>query len=487
MATLQNIANDNLSLTFEQLKDDEGLVSEIQIKLANLGLYPGGGWLDGDLGETSWKGLKEFCTRVGGVPISSEAVAIEPSIAKKLIETVQIVSILNDRNTAKTILDYLTRFQKAPIVNKNTNGTAFVSRSIDGSPFASLIEKQYLANLLQRPDGTSIISYGAIFTSPNGTVVNFNDYSDRGTKPIIDNTALKFLDVLDIDNACVCIGSFASNSSAIKSRWLGKDADDVAQFYSTTKFIGVLNMVCKINENSPESNLSDCSIGGHRLYDLVKDMVNYKERISSSNELGAMFKRFSTRPELQKWIRDITDNDNVLFLGGYGYPPYIQNPVVKDNRLNTNILRNADLGNISADNAVSAYDLVRLISMLGWNSHLAPSATLPLPPNGEETYDSIIRAMGYDTARYVDIALQTLGLAKVITEPVVISKAGWGDPNGMTYAAFVRFVDRRSNPGKLRTFALSLRCKQGSNKQRDTNLAAATTEIIRRIVTEELV
>jgi hypothetical protein len=485
MTTLQSLSNSSSSLTFDQLKDDEALVGEIQVKLANLGLYPGGGWLDGDLGETSWKGLQEFCNRVGGIPIPSETVAIDPIIAQKLIETIQVASVLNDMNTT-TILSYLTKFQKSPIVNRNTNGTAYVSRSIDGSPFENLIENTYLTSLATKPDGTSVISYGDNFKSPNGTIINFSEYPDRGFKPTIDDKALKFLDVLDIDNACVCIGSFASNSSIIKSHWLGKDASDIEQFYSTTKFIGVLNMACKINEKSPDSDLANCKIGSHYLFDLVKDMVNYKERIASSNALGAMFKRFSTRPKLQEWIRGITKNE-VVFQGPYGEEPYIPNPIVKDTN-NTTVLECVDFVETSIkDNLVSAYDLVRLISMLGWNPHLAISARLPLPPNGEEDYNSIIRAMGYDTARYVDVAMQTLGLINVISEPVVISKAGWGDRNGMTYAAFVKFVDRRSNPGKLRTFALSLRCKQGSNKQRDTSLAAATTEIIRRIVTEELV
>jgi len=50
MATLQDIVNDNKTLTRSQLKADQGLVREIQTKLANLGLYPGGQWIDGDLG-----------------------------------------------------------------------------------------------------------------------------------------------------------------------------------------------------------------------------------------------------------------------------------------------------------------------------------------------------------------------------------------------------------------------------------------------------
>jgi hypothetical protein len=94
--------------------------------------------------------------------------------------------------------------------------------------------------------------------------------------------------------------------------------------------------------------------------------------------------------------------------------------------------------------------------------------------------------MGNDTARYVDVALETLGIVNVISEPVIISKVGWGD-GSMTYAALVKFVDRRMTPSKLRTFALALRCPTPTdNKSRDTHLAAAVTEIVRRIINEEL-
>jgi hypothetical protein len=99
--------------------------------------------------------------------------------------------------------------------------------------------------------------------------------------------------------------------------------------------------------------------------------------------------------------------------------------------------------------------------------------------------------MGNDTARYVDVALETLGVVNVISEPVIISKVGWGDAStiSMTYTAFVKFVDRRFTPGKLRTFAFTLRLppiSSGTFDGMDTNLAVAVTEIIRRILTEEL-
>jgi hypothetical protein len=72
---------------------------------------------------------------------------------------------------------------------------------------------------------------------------------------------------------------------------------------------------------------------------------------------------------------------------------------------------------------------------------------------------------------------------------VIISKVGFGN-SAMTYTAFVKFVDQTVTPNKLRTFALALRCpKTASNSTDDfcdTRLAAAVTEIIRRIVTDQL-
>jgi hypothetical protein len=121
--------------------------------------------------------------------------------------------------------------------------------------------------------------------------------------------------------------------------------------------------------------------------------------------------------------------------------------------------------------------------MLGWHLNLT-SATRFLGSQWA-SLECVIRAMATDPARYVDVALETLGLINVISEPVVISKVGFG-PSSFTYVALVKLVDRRFTPGKLRTFALALRCPSGSNETRDTQIAAAVTEIIRRIFAEEL-
>jgi hypothetical protein len=486
MATLQDIINNNQTLTRSQIKGDRALVMEIQTKLANLGFYPGGGWIDGSLGDLnsfSWKGLIDFCTKVGGVSIPSDSVAINKDIAQKLLNTKQIDSVLKSANK-NSILTRLQQIQpKSPIVNRNTPPSAFVSRTINKSPFQPLIIN-YPTFLDQKPDGTSIISYGDSFTLSNGNVVIFSDYPVLKKQPNIDNTGLNFLSS-DISHACVCVGSFSHSSSPIKAHWLGKNALDPQQLLSATKFIGALNTVCQINANFINTDIDDCVIESPKFHfnDLVKDMVSYKFEFGSSNGIGALFKRFTERPKLEEWIIEQTGNTGIKFRGGYGEDPLIANPKVKDNTTG-NVVLFFDNKGATGDNLISTYDLVRLISMLGWHLHLPTNTKLPSAQ--WKSLESVVRAMGHDTARYVDVALETLGVVNVISEPVIISKVGWGD-SSMTYAAFVKFVDRRFTPAKLRTFALALRCPTPNDfDSRDTNLAAAVTEIIRRILTEEL-
>lgn len=483
MTTLQGIISSNLSLTQAQLKADRKLVMEIQSKLANLGFYPGGPWIDGDLGDSSsfsWIGLTNFCNAIGGISIPSAGLAIDLGIATKLVETSQVVAVLDGAKNTTAILDLFKKIQKAsPIINSSTPSSAFVSRTINKSPFQNLVDN-YPANLESKPDGTSIAF--------SGSTIGLDEYPNRGSKPNIDNTALNFLSS-DITNACVCVGGFTDSTSKIKANWAGKNSIAIEQFLSATKFIGVLNTVCQINEKSPNTDIDDCIIESprKRFNLLVNDMVSMSGNISSSNSIASMFKRFTQRPKLEKWISDITDNA-VDFTGGFFDPPFIQSPIVKD------MINGVTVASFSTpppapngNNAVSAYDLVRLISMLGWHQHLEPSAQLPFAR--WKSLESVVRSMGIDTARYVDVALETLGLINVISEPVIISKVGFGQ-SSMTYAAFVKFVDNSVNPKKIRTFALALRCPKNNGASDDfcdTRLAAAVTEIIRRIVKEELI
>ena len=121
--------------------------------------------------------------------------------------------------------------------------------------------------------------------------------------------------------------------------------------------------------------------------------------------------------------------------------------------------------------------------MIGWHLHLPSAARLP--DSQWSCLESVVRAMGLDTARYIDVALETLGLVNVVNNSVIISKMGLGN-SALTYVAFASFVDVRHSPPRLRTISMALWTSPLPNVTRDNRMASAVTEIIRRIFTEEL-
>ena len=113
MATLQDIITNNTILTRSQLRSDKGLVTEIQIKLRNLGLYPGGQWIDGDIGRDgvdtfTWKGLEKFCQAVGLVSVPTTEIAINQNIAQQLLQVKQLDFIFDQAKDTNSILNRLT-------------------------------------------------------------------------------------------------------------------------------------------------------------------------------------------------------------------------------------------------------------------------------------------------------------------------------------------------------------------------------------------
>jgi len=494
MATLQDIITNNTTLTRSQLRSDKGLVTEIQIKLRNLGLYPGGQWIDGDIGRDgvdtfTWKGLEEFCQAAGLPSVPTTAITVNQNIAQQLLQVKQLTFIFDQAKDTNFILNKLTTIQDNSSVAVNIGVTdAFIARSTRNSPFSADFNL-YPQHLAQRPDGVNIVSYGDDITLVgSGKTISFTDYPSRGSLPSIDNAGLNFLPS-SISHACLCVASFGDGNSPIKTDWLGKDALNPEQLLSATKFIGVLNTVSQINSKFPTVDIDNCVIESPRskFFDLIVDMVSLRKDASGSvgrsNQIGVLFKRFTKRQDLEAWLKAQTGNTTCQFTGGYGVDPLIANPIVKDLSSNATVLNASSAIGSTGNNDVSTYDLVRLISMLGWHLNLT-SATRFLGSQWA-SLECVIRAMATDPARYVDVALETLGLINVISEPVVISKVGFG-PSSFTYVALVKLVDRRFTPGKLRTFALALRCPSGSNETRDTQIAAAVTEIIRRIFAEEL-
>ncbi|MEO1133037.1 MAG: hypothetical protein AAFX40_10065 [Cyanobacteria bacterium J06639_1] len=486
--SLASIVEDNQTLTMAELKTRRSLVIEIQTKLRNLGFYPGGPWIDGLLGEQNSRtrqGLGQFCDALGLVnPTLDEA--INAAIAQALLQTQQVETVLEKARDRATTRQMLADIQAA---SPGSVFPPYLDRTIKNSPFASEIQS-YPTYLARQLDEGNIVSYGRTFRlQGSDETVTFADYPAVGNLPAIDETALDFIGN-DIPHACACVGSFVPGDDEIKTHWLGKASRSPVQFLSSTKFIGVLNTISQINALHPFCDIDQCDIGNSpnnrrfRFSELVTDMVSYEERIASSNQIGAMFKRFSTRSELEAWTRAIAGNPALSFRGYYGDDPFIERPMVFDTRSSGDrpILGAApEVG--FGPNSISAYDLVRFISMLGWHLHVPQAARLPAAQ--WISLESVVRSMGFDPARYIDVALETLGLVNVIDEPVVISKLGLGN-SALTYVALVKLIDRRQDPFKLRTFALALWANAGNDDTRDVNMAAAVTEIVRRIFTEEL-
>ena len=105
----------------------------------------------------------------------------------------------------------------------------------------------------------------------------------------------------------------------------------------------------------------------------------------------------------------------------------------------------------------------------------------------------MVEGLGHDSARYIDAALENLGLMDAVASPVILFKLGYGaetaDPeiDALTYAAFAQFSDQRSDPPRQRSFALALRIPTAPDAgvRHDARMAAEVTEIVRRVFAEE--
>lgn len=482
MVTLSAIVDQTLTLSLTKLRADKQLVSEIQRRLATLGLYPGGQWIDGLYGPRSSAGLTQFCQLVG-LDNATRAI-VDSKLAHQLLTVKQLPTVFQAAVPDK-IKAQLADLQTA--TPATDDHLAFLDRTLKHSPLESQI-REFPRRLTRTPTATQSQSYGATY-AVGGRTITFQPYPDRGKLPQIEPSGLDFLDA-NVTSACVCVGSFVSGSNNIRTHWLGRNAVKPLQFLSATKFIPILNLICQANAASPATDIDNCLIGldsdskRYRFYELASDVVNYEERVASSNALSAMFKRFSDRQGLENWVKAVTGNPSLEFKGYYGEDPFIANPTLVDmtsNVAKTLVQAKPEAG--AGNNYVTAYDLVRLISMLGWHHYLVPAQRLPAAQ--WHSLESLVRALGQDTARYIDIAFETLGLVNVMAEPVVLSKLGLGN-SALTYVALAQWLDQRQTPNRFHTVAMALWVPNGSDAERDTTMATAVTTIVRRLLTGEL-
>ncbi|MDJ0674083.1 MAG: peptidoglycan-binding domain-containing protein [Calothrix sp. MO_167.B42] len=471
---LENITN---RLSEAQVKADYELVIQIQIRLRGLGLYPGGRFIDGDFGPRSRRGVKDFCDAVG-LPFPQ----YDQTFARKLLETRYLPSRLAMTNS--------NREQIFNNLLSIAQGTKLSSSELAPFLHRGLKNSKYAAEISQYPQRVAKKYNSSDSPSP------YQPYPQRGIIPTIDREGLNFLHS-DIKEACICIGNFVNGE--IQARWLGKNALAERQFWSSTKIIPILNVVCDANTNFPNIDIANCYINQniYQFTDIILDILTYQGKLVSSNSAAATLKLFCTPTSLENWLKNITGNQQLNFRSGYGENPFIRQPELID-RLSGKKVLDPPFNSLEIDkNYISAYDLTRIISMVGWHLHLPENARLP--GANWQSLQSIITTMGHDRARYVEVAIETLGLEYAIASPVILSKLGNGysntrGTNEITYVAFTQFLDERNidnnEDSKFRTLAMTLRAMVPPSQtfvEVDARMAAEVTEIIRRLIVNQLV
>jgi hypothetical protein len=373
----------------------------------------------------------------------------------------------------------------------NAEKLAVLDRGIRRSPYRSQIA-HYAARLKQP---------AAIVVPVAGTT----PYPRRGELIFPNEGALDFLSP-GILSACVVLQTVQAGE--LKTRWLGLDALSDRQLWSATKFIPLLNVLAQVSAADATVDINRCRVreagkptgGSYSFADLATGILSYSDRIATSNALAVTFKRFATPAGLEQWTQQLTGNSELSFQGRYGEAPFIESPELWDTRRKKVLIKSAEVAH-EGQNLVSTYDLTRILSMAGWHWQLPESARISDIKG--ENLEVLIRAMGVDTGRYVDVALETLGLANVIISPVIISKSGFGrsdqrDRTELTYSALVQFsLPRQGAPDLSAThqqYALCFTLLAASSAEDvdqaaryvDALMAAEVTEILRRTITQML-
>ncbi|OIP75001.1 MAG: hypothetical protein AUK48_08545 [Oscillatoriales cyanobacterium CG2_30_44_21] len=490
-----------------------------QHNLKNLGLYDGE--IDGLYGKLSAAAFLQFANALSidtildaNSRLLTDQLLQIPSVVRHLLDILGegdrlFLKFTNAQrifvNMGQADHNYLGFLDRGIYGCQTGKKKSLPNRSFAPSPLLNHLP-DYADRLSNLPDGVNVVSYGQVAMLAGTKVrVKFQPYPAIGQIPNIENIGLEFLDK-SIENACISIGSVVNGQ--MLCRWIGRNPLSNVQFWSSTKILPLLYTITAANRADFIQPIANCLVSGSNesgsgrtFLELAERICSYEEEGSmTSNALSAGFKQFATPSALENWLEKITGNQNLAFRGRYGEKPYFEKPTLSS-PTGTKILtgeREAHRG----DNLISAYDLTRVLSQIAWHRHIPPAQRIPAAQWHSLT--SLIRAMGQDTARYVDVAIAALGLPYFISDPVVISKMGFGysdqrKQTELTYTACIQFIDRLalSDDGlplpKLRSVNMTLRAvlnlKDSAREalEIDARMAATVTEILRRIVTEELI
>ncbi|MBI4861456.1 MAG: hypothetical protein HY815_14535 [Candidatus Riflebacteria bacterium] len=354
---------------------------------------------------------------------------------------------------------------------------SFLDRGLDSSPFES--DAPAIATRLARP-----------LTGPDGD--GGEAMPTRGVMPkSIGSAALSGLDPT-IKSACVVVVRSSRGEPGVA--WHGRNATANAQFWSATKIIQAFNLVSLVNEQHPDLEIDQMLLGPAagagptvQVPQLLKEIVSYEKGVPRSNAGAETLGRFLKRQEREAMVEQHTGHD-VTFRGAYGDGSLIARPklVTRDGQVVA--VGPAALGEPGA-NLVSAYDMVRMVAMAAWHPHLTTSRSIA----GARWHSLavVLKAMGHDSARFVDVAFEKLGLMGSVSDVVIATKLGFGISSAsklaqMTYVGALQFTDRRHSPPVTRRACFALRGEHASAVALDARMAVEVTDLVRLLANGSL-
>ncbi len=290
----------------------------------------------------------------------------------------------------------------------------------------------------------------------------------------------------DVTHASLAVMTW-SPSGAVHARWYGRADREQEQYWSATKHLQALTAATKV----PGADLGELRLrdrdgsSSTSVQELLQDIVSYDAGVGRSNGGAKTLSAFTGPLEREGLVEAWTGGD-VTFRGGYGFGPIYPEPELAS--ADGELLAPAFPGAWSAGpNQLTAYDLTRVMAMAAWNRQLEPGQQLDRL--SQASVDSVLEAMGEDSARYVDAALERAGLSERVSEVVVVSKLGHGvrSATGLsetTYTGALQFTDTET--GLRHAVAFTFRGVHADPVELDARLAAETTGLVRRLVAGQL-
>lgn len=359
---------------------------------------------------------------------------------------------------------------------------SFLDRGLEGSPLAGDLDA-IPERLASTPEESGAMGAGALdHDAP---------LPARGAQP----ECVQDLPWLheDIENASLAVASWDAEGE-LQARWYGRDEDEQDEYWSATKHIQALGLVSLIGARRPdldpdelylrEAGEADTAVP---LRELLQDIVSYDAGPHASNAGAKALSRFQTTGEREARFEGWTGAE-VDFRGGYGAASTFRRPELVT-AAGEIVATAPEAAGAPGPNHLTAEGLTRVMAMAAWHEHLAPEQQIPEAQwSGLE---AVLTSMGWDSARYIDAALEHLGVSDQLQNVVVATKLGHGIRSATqlaetVYTGVVQLDDVRSGRPIRRSMVFTLRGEHADPVELDARIAAEVSEILRRLLAGEL-